>query len=666
MLDLWQNDQARALAPQPGEATQFPATFGEGFDAAWNEGRLFSQSVANENSSMEALGDYLDEVKQKTGKDIPLDYGDGENAPSASALWMQANDAVGQMKAKDPALDIAPLSMDEIQQRAIAKSRGAVQQAADVTGREMTTGGRVGFMLGGLAATATDPINLAAMPLAPEESLGVLGSALRFGVIGAGAQAGIEAAGGSFREQVQPGYLESGAPLENIAGAGVGAAVLGGGFKAAGNLWTRLKSGAWPTSVRDAGNVVESEANIQGSNVYPGIDGDAAHRQALSSAIDSILGNKPIDVGDIITPDIEAQSRNLMMRLQGERAFSLPVFDERSIRLTSEEAQLREQDAALAGQLSGLPEGDLSAADRLNRLQTVEQQIANAPDAATRRALNERRDQILVDTTPEALQQGAAPIAQRQALGAQRGQIASRLNEIAAERQQIEADNLGRTVQPLGQTMPIRPAAESPVEAEPVRAVPILQTRALAARLAEEAKAAGRETSTVEQPELPFEANAAVAHMRTANEVLAGGVQQIARRAGYEMPDEEAARVADKLVKATPGEADDLLRDLQMSPRQVADAPINGREPALEGATAVEPAAQVVKSPDYQNALQADIDRERVAGDKQIPVGVDADGNIVRRSIDAAMNEVEAYKTAADQLAACAAPEPAEPEKEAA
>jgi hypothetical protein len=203
--------------------------------------------------------------------------------------------------------------------------------------------------------------------------------------------------------------------------------------------------------------------------------------------------------------------------------------------------------------------------------------------------------------------------------------------------------------------------------------VPIMQTRALAARLADEAAAAGRETSEV-QPRLPFEATAAVARMQGANDALAGGVQQIAKRAGYAMADDEAARVAGRLVKASPEEADATFRDLQVNPRGVAmraegpaapvgESPMRG--PGEGAPVAAAPLTEsTVTAPDFAAALRADIDRERATGDVTVPDAVGADRNVTHRSVDAAMNEIDAYKAAADQMASCAAPEP-EPAEQA-
>lgn len=509
MLDLWQNDTAVTAAPQPTEGKDLPATFGEGFDAAWNEGRLFATSIAGENARMSALQDHIDNLSQTTGKDInqQIDFS-SFNVPGVGFVPPGANELLPQVNAAAAKLGQPELSSDDLEQRAVEKSRAAQSAYADFAGREHGPGAGLGALIGGAAAQAADPINLIAMPIAPEaESVSVLAAALRFGAVAGVAQAGIEAVGAPYHEEVQPGYLASGAPLVNVASAFGQGAALGGGLKFLGNAWTRVKTGAWPQSVRDAGNLVESEANIASTNVYPGADGEAAHRAALSGTIDSILKGRPVDVSRDVPPELEA--------LAGKTAEPPPI--------------------------------------------------------------------------------------------------------------------------------------------EPARAA------------AEEARAAaGAPTETQPQPELPFEATAAVAKMRQTNEVLAGGVQQIARRAGYDMPEEEAARVAERLVGATPEEADDMLRDLQVSPRQVAEAPTVTRSTVEAPPVAVEPSARLTGSPDFQNAIRGDIDRERVKGDVQIPVDVDKDGNAVMRGVDSAMNEVDAYKTAADEIQACASGPAAEPEAEAA
>ena len=48
--------------------------------------------------------------------------------------------------------------------------------------------------------------------------------------------------------------------------------------------------------LQDAGNVIESHANVLNSNVYLGAAGEAAHWDAMNFSIDAILKGEPVDV----------------------------------------------------------------------------------------------------------------------------------------------------------------------------------------------------------------------------------------------------------------------------------------------------------------------------------------------------------------------------------
>lgn len=482
MLDLWQRDTAVTAPPQPEEGRDLPATFADTFSAAWSEGQLFSDSTAQANAQRAALDGYLGDVHQASGEDISKQvYGDADPLAATRAI-------VAKMKAENPGLMTVPdLTDNELDRRAALLSGQALANYQRRAAGEKTFGGRLGMMLGGIAATVADPVNLVAGFVAPEAELGVLGTALMWGAAAGTAQAVNEATNAGFREQVEPGYGTSGAAPANIVEAGLGGAVLGGALKGLGAAWTRLKTGAWPTSVRDAGNVVESEANIQRSNVLPGIQGETAHREALSTAIDQVTNAAPVDVSRTVNPEIEAGA-----------------------------------DAALAS-------------------------IRDA---------------------------------------------------IAATKSGEPGDNLIIAVQQI-------------------------------------------------------------ARGQTVQDVLSS---------------EQAESVARALTKAEPDQVDALLRQLQESPQQTAAnieqavtppranmlaslVDSGNAEIALRGDRNSE-MLRTIAGPEHDVALRADIDRARALGDVQIPVDVDKDGNAVMRGVDAAMNEVDAYKTAAEQIQACAAPQP--------
>lgn len=565
-LDLYQGDQEQAATIQPNEGTRLPSGFDENLHAAWSDGQLFSQSIARANARASVLGDYVDEIRQKTGNDLSKEFIPDTAGGGSTGVtdFDTANARVADLKTKFPDLDLNPLTEDDINQRAVAKAQAAHRNYEAVTSGERTTGGAVGSFLGSAASSAADPINVLALAVAPETGgIGILSSALRWGAVAGVSQAAIEASSDSFKEQVQPGYMESGTPIKEIGGAFIGGAVLGGGLKALGSAWTKVKTGSWPTSVRDAGNVIESEANIAASNPFPGAEGEVVHRASLTDTIDDILAGRPVDVSRHITPEFMERSRALVERLQTEQPMALPVINQRAIELAAEHERLTARDQEIAANLETMPAGDASAADRLNRLQTVEQQLAEATDPATKRALNERRDQILVDTNPEALQAAAAPIEQRRVAEAERAGIADRLQDIADEHTRMEAD--------YSLMGPLR--------------LPALG-----------------QTERIPEPKGQLELDL--------------------------QPQSEAPEV-------TPS----------------GDV-VPGPQPALQSP---EQMAATLTAPDHQDAIRADIDRARAMGDVQVP-GIDANGNHTMVSVDGAMDEVDAYKQAAEQIQACANP----------
>ena len=306
-LDLYQGDQDQAAKIQPNEGHDLPSGFTENFNAAWSDGQLFSQSIAQANARAGVLRDYVDEIRQKTGNDLSKEFMPDTAGGGSTGVtdFTTANERIAKLKADYPDLDLAPLSDDEIDKRAVAKSQAAHRTYQNLEAGEKTTGGSFGSFLGGAASAAADPVNIVGLAIAPETGgISILSSALRWGALAGVSQAAIEVGSNSFKEQVQPGYTESGQPLHEIGGAFLGGAALGGGFKALGNAWTRVKTGQWPTSVRDAGNVIESEANVANTNPFPGVEGEVAHREALVKTIDDIMAGRPVDVGAQITPEL--------------------------------------------------------------------------------------------------------------------------------------------------------------------------------------------------------------------------------------------------------------------------------------------------------------------------------------------------------------------------
>jgi hypothetical protein len=457
---LWDDEQRNNAPALETSGRAWPTTFGETFSAAWSRNTLFSQDYFGENDRMAALSDYTNKVKALTGRDIAaeLDYGTygGGMMPDSHALLRQANDKVNELKKKNPELELEPLSPEEFEQNAVAKRKKADADFEETIDRPRGPGATVGRWLGAGAAGVADPINLAALPIAPAAELGVVGNAVRWGgIAGAGGVASTVLAA-PYREEVQPGYVASGAPLAEIAEQAALGAAGGAAFPIAraigkpvvnrlANAWDAVRSPFWPTSVKDAGNIVSSAANINQSNIYPGIAGSAAHEQALAKTTNDVLAGRPVDVSQHITPELE----------------------------------------------------DRAAAQH-------------------------------ADTEAARIQAQASA-----------------------------------------------KAAERPVPTEPA-------------------------------PELPFE--------RTALEAKADGDRQslvldIWNAAGRDIPLEDAGAIAVRMMDATPEEARKIFRDMQMSPRQVADAPTH-IEPPAEPLPHLVPSIADIRAPDLHAAIRPELDRE--------------------------------------------------------
>lgn len=650
MLDLFEQSTAAASAPSPTEGRDLPATLGESFSSAWATNELSTSSIKQQNARNQAIREFSDQVSA-AGGDVSGEYakrltvGPGEGLYEPDGLDV-ANTALAKLKAsgKNPRLWLDPMTEDDIGKRSVAISQEAIASGAAMQGREQTFGSRVGGFLGGAASSAADPMNIPLMAVAPEESLGILGHAALFGAGAAASQVANEAVNARFNEMVQPGYGARGEAAGNVLEAGIGGAVLGGTLKAAADVLTRAFTGQWPTALRAAANVVKSEAQIQTTNVLPGVEGEAEHRAAIARSIDQIMNGHAVD------PDIAAASQAIIERAQRETPFVLPRLDPDELARTSDEAGLRERQTALRQTLAELPPGDRQAAETLARVRAIEGQITDLMPAAERRALTERRDQLLADTTPEKLEAAAAPLEQRRIAEAEQTSIESRLKEIEDQRAK---GTLAQIVDQQRQQLlatPVRYPAPTLFDIHEGRLDAIMGMRVGALGVAE--------TS----PELPHRFSGIVR-----------GVTALAHLGAYDMPRDEAEALGERILAAgTSDEARFILGQVTDRPRTLlgtlpsiadfaADAKASAEAAPRPATIPIATMAETLASPETMNAMRADIERTIDEGAKagkapRIPIGVDADGEPIYGSVTRAMNEVDALNALADQIAACALP----------
>jgi hypothetical protein len=131
MLDMFAQDFDREAAPQANEGRDLPATFGESFQDAWQNGQLATSGIKQDNARTQAIQEYTDKI-QANGGDVSAEYakqlaeGSGITTVDAAGGGPDplevANGVVAKMKANADAagraLPFTPMSSDDIDNRA--------------------------------------------------------------------------------------------------------------------------------------------------------------------------------------------------------------------------------------------------------------------------------------------------------------------------------------------------------------------------------------------------------------------------------------------------------------------------------------------------------------------------------------------------------------------
>ncbi|MDN3278780.1 hypothetical protein QWJ07_31275 [Frankia sp. RB7] len=293
-LDLFDPTPALQNA-QNHLASDLPADFSEAFDVSTRAMTEWNSSVNYGNARDRALATFYDDVKARTGVQLPL-YGMGGNV-SLDEL----NEAIVKLPQdpKQPEQSYRPLSENDIDTMALTRMRAAHDDAAAFSRRETSWGGTLGSITGTLAAGVSDPVALATLPLGGAGQAGIAFRALEFALIGAGTEAAIAGAGASSREAAVPGSLRE------MPGEIASAALFGGIFGAGiGGLQKLAGTGArtLPVTVRDEVHAATSEAQLNLTNPFPTAAGEAAARDATIEATRSAVRGEPVRVGDDFAP----------------------------------------------------------------------------------------------------------------------------------------------------------------------------------------------------------------------------------------------------------------------------------------------------------------------------------------------------------------------------
>jgi len=573
--DLFQNEQAQTLAGVAQGSAPMPAGADETYPAVWNDFRLYRWSVNHAQALQAAREEYTDDIVSRVGG-LKRFRPPRTNEERAMGGWEWANRQIDQLRSEFPDLPRRPTD-EELEQRAQFLSGQAHFQYQQMAQRERTWGGFAGYAGGTLAGAIADPVNILALPFAPEAGIGYAATAARWALIGAASQTVIEAAGAPFREKVTPGYIESGEPIKNILEAAGGAAAIGVGFKGLGALWTRLKTGTWPTSIRDAGNLLESEENIVNTNRYPGPAGTAAHRTALQDTIENMINGRPINVDRDVTPSLLAAYETRLA----------PVMDARSRAIAAEESAvaIEREGARLPPTMERLSEmvlGDIRGSARAIDTETAAAREALQREGtsieAARGPLREQQAGVTAMRGEVEQLRGDVATAQQRAGTAVAGDEATR-GRVAAIEQDLAQPGLSnaRRAELMAERSTITETLAKTAREDERRTASLVQEqRALERQLARQERALARAEQAAMRAEQKLTERAArIAPRREALEARAANRAEairkemqrtIARLAqegyGIRLAPEDAAGLADRALGASDEQLSAGLRDI--------------------------------------------------------------------------------------------------------
>lgn len=426
MLDIGLNKVDTSTLQSKGWAPTLPSTSGERFSLEFDAFRLGALSNSEEMGRYDAYEKITKRVRDATGEDIinPMALSPvkidkkhfnvvGAGQPSRNEQLQTLSEAITRAQESDPSIP----QIGDIEQGVLDKAKNA-REAAFRAGEVSSPWTGPAAFAGMITGAMTDPVNLATLPLgAPARLAGsvamrTLQAMTIEGGIAATTQAGIEIATQDFKKAA--GIEDS--SLANILAAGIGGGVLAGGLRgiveavasrAAGKLgFTLDQMDALAVSNRYAGDV---------SSAPKGIDTEV-HLTALDEAINAVARMEPISPSG---------------------QFSLLARPGRAADVYSPQIEiLKMRDDWLSTNLSHLPpEQPSTRAELLARVDAVEAQLRNTelpPDQ--RRALSNRRDELLSDVLPETLRAEAKISKERTAINNERAAIEKEINRLATER----------------------------------------------------------------------------------------------------------------------------------------------------------------------------------------------------------------------------------------
>lgn len=278
--------QLAAQRPLEGVDPGFVERFKADVDAMLS----FSNANADHRNALALQAEFQTRFYKESGQRLP-GWIDSMNYNAKDVAKKQFD----QWKVDHPESDLAFPSDDEFRAK-LDERAGEAKAKSDALARRSTGwGSSIGGFIGTMAGAVSDPINLMTMGFGAGPSAGILRTALIEGALGVASESLVQASGFDRKQRIDPNFGINDA-LYEIGAAGVGGAVLGGGFKGLADVWQRAKTGKWPSHVRDTANVVTREAAIPNSRFPQTIAGETAHRAAIAKSLDDLAAGRPVEL----------------------------------------------------------------------------------------------------------------------------------------------------------------------------------------------------------------------------------------------------------------------------------------------------------------------------------------------------------------------------------
>lgn len=308
--------QATEAEAAASPAQDLTASLSESFDVALRQTTEWNNWAAYANAKQRALASYYDDVKTRTGEQLPL-YGLG-----GGVGLDELNTAIVALNEKAPEAKLTPLSEADIDSMALKRMAKAHGDAKALEAGETTWGGTFGRLAGGLLGTVSDPVNVLTLPVGGVGTLSVWLRAIEFAGLAAGTTAVSMLSSVPSRERAVPGSSAE------IPGEVMSSALAGAAFGGAFGLFQKfVGAGARPllTGARDEMNIATSEAQVAATNVLDNsVAGEMAHRDVMTAGVRQALKGEPVTAGDTLDPALMPK----MTPEQGERHLRPLTIDE--------------------------------------------------------------------------------------------------------------------------------------------------------------------------------------------------------------------------------------------------------------------------------------------------------------------------------------------------